>query len=144
MKDNDGPASGDWETDGLPVLDGNSFGRQHGALEPSACRGLGLEVLRQDLHAVAPPERAAETVPRLLEAFRPQLLFISAGFDAHREDPLANLNLTDGDYAWITAQIAVVAARHARGRIVSTLEGGYALSALGRSAAAHVRTLIGA
>jgi acetoin utilization deacetylase AcuC-like enzyme len=78
-----------------------------------------------------------------LDRHRPEIIFISAGFDAHREDPLANLNLTDGDYAWVTAQIAAIAARHAKGRIVSTLEGGYALSALGRSAAAHVRTLIG-
>jgi acetoin utilization deacetylase AcuC-like enzyme len=79
-----------------------------------------------------------------LEAHRPEIIFISAGFDAHREDPLANLKLSDADFAWVTAQIAAVAARHAQGRIVSTLEGGYALPALGRSAAAHVRTLIGA
>jgi acetoin utilization deacetylase AcuC-like enzyme len=78
-----------------------------------------------------------------LEAHRPEIIFISAGFDAHREDPLANLKFSDDDYAWVTAQIAAVAARHAKGRIVSTLEGGYSLSALGRSAAAHVRTLIG-
>jgi acetoin utilization deacetylase AcuC-like enzyme len=78
-----------------------------------------------------------------LDAHRPEIIFISAGFDAHREDPLANLKLTDGDYAWVTAQIMAVAERHAHGRIVSTLEGGYALAALGRSAAAHVRTLIG-
>ena len=77
-----------------------------------------------------------------LEAHRPEIIFISAGFDAHREDPLANLMLADGDYAWVTAQIGAVAARHARGRIVSSLEGGYALTALGRSAAAHVRVLI--
>jgi len=78
-----------------------------------------------------------------LEAHRPEIIFISAGFDAHREDPLANLKFSDDDYAWVTARIAAVAARHAKGRIVSTLEGGYSLSALGRSAAAHVRTLIG-
>ncbi len=79
-----------------------------------------------------------------LDAHRPELIFISAGFDAHREDPLANLKFTDNDYAWVTEQLAAVAARHARGRIVSTLEGGYALTALGRSAAAHVRALIAA
>ncbi|MEO8740762.1 MAG: histone deacetylase family protein [Casimicrobiaceae bacterium] len=78
-----------------------------------------------------------------LEAHRPEIIFISAGFDAHREDPLANLNLVDADFAWVTAQIMEVAARHAGGRVVSTLEGGYALPALGRSAAAHVRTLAG-
>ena len=79
-----------------------------------------------------------------LDAHRPEIMFISAGFDAHREDPLANLKFSDDDYAWVTAQIAAVAARHAKGRIVSTLEGGYSLPALGRSAAAHVRTLVGA
>jgi acetoin utilization deacetylase AcuC-like enzyme len=78
-----------------------------------------------------------------LEAHRPEIIFVSAGFDAHREDPLANLQLTDDDYAWVTSRIAEVAARHAGGRIVSTLEGGYALSALGRSATAHVRVLAG-
>ena len=76
-----------------------------------------------------------------LEAHRPQMIFVSAGFDAHREDPLANLKLTDADFAWVTQRIVEVARRHAQGRIVSTLEGGYALPALGRSVAAHVRTL---
>ena len=78
-----------------------------------------------------------------LEAHRPEIIFVSAGFDAHREDPLANLQLVDEDYEWVTSRIAAVAARHANGRIVSTLEGGYALSALGRSATAHVRALAG-
>ena len=78
-----------------------------------------------------------------LEAHRPEIIFVSAGFDAHREDPLANLQLTDDDYGWVTSRIAEVAVRHAGGRIVSTLEGGYALSALGRSATAHVRVLAG-
>ena len=77
-----------------------------------------------------------------LDAHRPQLVFISAGFDAHREDPLAGLKLTEADYVWVTQQLIAVAARHAQGRIVSTLEGGYALSALGRSVAEHVRTLV--
>ncbi|HEY1458777.1 MAG TPA: histone deacetylase family protein [Casimicrobiaceae bacterium] len=78
-----------------------------------------------------------------LEAHRPEIVFVSAGFDAHREDPLANLKLSEADFAWVTAEIAQVAAHHADGRIVSTLEGGYSLAALGRSAAAHVRTLAG-
>ena len=77
-----------------------------------------------------------------LERHRPQLILISAGFDAHREDPLAGLKFTEDDYAWVTRELIAVAARHAQGRIVSTLEGGYALSALGRSAAEHVRELI--
>jgi acetoin utilization deacetylase AcuC-like enzyme len=78
-----------------------------------------------------------------LEAHRPEIIFVSAGFDAHREDPLANLQLSDDDYGWVTSRIAEIAAVHAGGRIVSTLEGGYALSALGRSATAHVRVLAG-
>ena len=77
-----------------------------------------------------------------LEAFRPELIFISAGFDAHREDPLAGLKFTEADYAWVTRELVKVAGRHARGRIVSSLEGGYALNALGRSAAEHVRELV--
>ena len=79
-----------------------------------------------------------------LEAFRPELIFISAGFDAHREDPLAGLKFTEADYAWVTRELVKVAGRHARGRIVSSLEGGYALNALGRSAAEHVRELVAA
>jgi acetoin utilization deacetylase AcuC-like enzyme len=76
-----------------------------------------------------------------LDAFAPQMIFISAGFDAHREDELAMLNFVEADYAWVTQKLKDVAARHAGGRIVSVLEGGYALSALGRSAAAHLRVL---
>ena len=77
-----------------------------------------------------------------LDEHRPELIFVSAGFDAHREDPLANLKLVEGDYAWVTRELAQVAARHASGRIVSSLEGGYSLSALGRSVAEHVRELV--
>jgi acetoin utilization deacetylase AcuC-like enzyme len=79
-----------------------------------------------------------------LEAHRPEILYISAGFDAHREDPLAGLKLTEADYAWVTRELIAVANRHGRGRIVSTLEGGYALSALGRSVAEHIRELLAA
>lgn len=79
-----------------------------------------------------------------LEAHAPQLIFISAGFDAHREDDMGNLALVEADYAWVTTQIMAVAQRHCQGRVVSCLEGGYALSALGRSVAAHVQVLIGA
>ncbi len=76
-----------------------------------------------------------------LEAFRPEFVFCSAGFDGHREDPLAQFALLEADYAWITEQVCAVAQRHARGRIVSTLEGGYEPGALGRSAAAHIGVL---
>jgi acetoin utilization deacetylase AcuC-like enzyme len=76
-----------------------------------------------------------------LERFKPQMIFISAGFDAHREDLLGGMALVEGDYAWMTRELMALAARHADSRIVSMLEGGYNLSALGRSAVAHVRTL---
>ena len=79
-------------------------------------------------------------MPRL-EAFRPQMVFISAGFDAHREDDLGQLGLVEADYEWITRRVKAIADRHAGGRIVSCLEGGYALGALGRSVAAHLRVL---
>jgi len=76
-----------------------------------------------------------------LDAFRPQMIFISAGFDAHREDDLGGMALVEADYAWMTHQLLGVARRHAGGRLVSCLEGGYNLSALGRSVAAHVKAL---
>lgn len=76
-----------------------------------------------------------------LETFRPDMIFVSAGFDAHRDDPLADLNFDESDYTWVTEQIKAVADKSARGRIVSTLEGGYELAALGRSAAAHIQAL---
>ena len=84
----------------------------------------------------------ARILPRL-EAFRPQMLFFSAGFDGHREDDMAQFGLVEADYVWITEQVMDVAARHAGGRIVSVLEGGYDLSSLGRSVAAHIKTLAG-
>ncbi len=79
-------------------------------------------------------------MPRL-EEFKPQMLFISAGFDAHREDDLGQLGLVEADYEWITLRMKDLADRHAGGRIVSCLEGGYNLSALARSVAAHLRAL---
>lgn len=90
------------------------------------------------------PFRAAMTgrVLPALDAFRPDLLLISAGFDAHRSDPLAQLMLEEADYTWITERLVEIAFRHAEGRLVSTLEGGYDLTALGASVAAHVRVLM--
>jgi len=76
-----------------------------------------------------------------LEEFKPQMILISAGFDAHREDLLGGMALLEDDYAWLTRELMALAARHSQKRIVSMLEGGYNLSALGRSAVAHVRTL---
>ena len=77
------------------------------------------------------------------DSFSPQMIFISAGFDAHREDELGQLGLVEADYAWITERIKAVADKHAKGRIVSCLEGGYHLGALARSVAAHLRVLAG-
>lgn len=77
-----------------------------------------------------------------LRAFTPQLLFISAGFDAHRDDPLASLALVEEDYAWVTRELRVVADEFCQGRVVSTLEGGYQLPALAASALAHITELL--
>ena len=79
----------------------------------------------------------------LLEKFKPEMIFVSAGFDAHRDDDLGRMGLVEADYEWITGKLLDVARRHAQGRIVSCLEGGYNLGALARSAAAHVRALAG-
>ena len=78
-----------------------------------------------------------------VEDFRPQMIFVSAGFDGHVEDPVAEMLLVDGDYFWLTQTIMNVAHNHANGRIVSCLEGGYALEALGRCVCAHVQMLAG-
>jgi acetoin utilization deacetylase AcuC-like enzyme len=78
-----------------------------------------------------------------IEAFAPELILVSAGFDAHLEDDMGGMKLVEADYAWVTRELVELATRHAHGRIVSTLEGGYALSALGRSATEHVRALLG-
>ncbi|MBQ5938649.1 MULTISPECIES: histone deacetylase family protein [unclassified Massilia] len=96
------------------------------------------------------PARAdGETVRKLvqeqwlpaLHAHQPQMIFISAGFDAHRDDDMGGMGLVEADYAWITRQVMAVAKQYARGRIVSCLEGGYELSALGRSVVAHLKVL---
>ena len=78
-----------------------------------------------------------------LESFKPELILVSAGFDAHLEDDIADLRLLESDFAWVTGEIKKIADNHAGGRIVSSLEGGYDLSALGRSVAAHIKALLG-
>jgi acetoin utilization deacetylase AcuC-like enzyme len=101
------------------------------------------------VNAVAPPHAPRELWRKLFEtrlipalsAFAPDLVMVSAGFDAHRRDPMAHQSLEDEDFAWATRAVVEAAADTARGRIVSSLEGGYDLEALGRSAAAHVRAL---
>jgi acetoin utilization deacetylase AcuC-like enzyme len=85
---------------------------------------------------------ATQLLPAL-DAFAPQLLLVSAGFDAHRRDPLAQLQLEADDYAWLTGELCAIANRHARGRIVSTLEGGYDVQALRECSIAHVGALLG-
>jgi acetoin utilization deacetylase AcuC-like enzyme len=77
------------------------------------------------------------------DAFRPEMMFVSAGFDAHRDDNMAMLKLAEADYAWVTERIKEAAGRTAGGRIVSALEGGYELHALGRSVATHLKVLGG-
>ncbi|ATX67131.1 histone deacetylase family protein [Roseinatronobacter bogoriensis] len=77
-----------------------------------------------------------------LDRFAPELVLVSAGFDAHRDDPLAQLELLEDDFAWVTGALCDIAARHCAGRLVSVLEGGYDLDALGRSVAAHIRVLM--
>ena len=78
-----------------------------------------------------------------LERFQPEILFVSAGFDGHRDDDMAHFNLMEADYGWVTRQIKGIAAKYAQGRIVSLLEGGYELHALGRSAMVHIKELSG-
>ena len=85
---------------------------------------------------------SSDTILPELDRFAPGLLIVSAGFDAHKADPLAQLRLDTADYAWITKELLRVAAAHCDGRVVSVLEGGYDLEALAASAAAHVRTLM--
>ncbi len=96
---------------------------------PAGTRGDGFRQVVSDIW-----------LPRLRN-FAPEIIFISAGFDAHYEDDMASLGLVDADYTWVTQQIKAVAAESAQGRIVSMLEGGYALSALARSVAAHIKVL---
>jgi acetoin utilization deacetylase AcuC-like enzyme len=88
-------------------------------------------------------EAVSEAWVPALNSFRPELIVFSAGFDAHIEDDMAMLRLVDADYAWVTEQVKEIAERHSAGRMVSMLEGGYALSALGRSVVQHLRVLAG-
>ena len=120
---------------------------QHPFYPYSGVEGRSERMVNIPLAAYSGGAEFREAVERhwlpALGAFRPEMVFVSAGFDAHREDDMAMLKLVEGDYAWVTERIREVAARHARGRIVSVLEGGYALHALGRSVAAHLRVLAG-
>ena len=112
----------------------------------------GTHPLGPNMVNVAVPERSdGRTVREIvaqrwmpaLDDFKPEMIFISAGFDGHREDDMGGLGLVEADYAWITRQVMVVAQRWSQGRVVSCLEGGYHLPALARSVAAHVKVLSG-
>jgi acetoin utilization deacetylase AcuC-like enzyme len=112
----------------------------HSGTEHSAANMVNIPVPAYTKGAQVRELIETHWVPRL-EAFKPEMIFISAGFDAHREDDMGQMGLTEQDYAWITHRLRDIAARHAQGRIVSCLEGGYDLSALSRSVEAHVRVL---
>jgi len=96
--------------------------------------GSGGEAMRQAV---------SETLLPALADFAPQMVFVSAGFDGHVDDPISDLCFTDADYAWLTREVLAMAQEQAGGRLVSTLEGGYTLDALARCASAHVRLLCG-
>ncbi len=122
-----------------PLYPGTGSAGERGAhnnvLNVPLAPGSGSEAFRQAM--------GERVLPRLA-AFEPQLILISAGFDAHRDDPLAGLNFDESDFAWATEEICRIADHACRGRVVSTLEGGYDLTALARSAAAHVSALMAA
>jgi acetoin utilization deacetylase AcuC-like enzyme len=111
-------------------------------------RGVNANIVNVPLPPGAGSEefRAAvrHNIVPALTSFQPDFLFISAGFDAHAEDPLAGLNFTEDDYAWVTEQLLSLARSACGGRVISVLEGGYNPDALGRSVAAHVRALMAA
>lgn len=113
--------------------------------------GSGNNPLGPNMHNQGlPPGAGGDELKRAVQdvwapafsAFKPELILISAGFDAHRDDPLAQLNFVEADYAWVTEWLVEQSKRWCSGRIVSSLEGGYSLDALGRSAAAHVQALL--
>ena len=120
-----------------PFYPGTGSAREHGidgnVVNLPLAAGSGSEAFRSGW---------ADRILPALDRFAPELLIVSAGFDAHRRDPLAQLNLEVDDFAWITGQLLEVADRHTGGRLVSSLEGGYDLDALAASAAAHVVTLM--
>ena len=84
----------------------------------------------------------SERILPVLDAFAPELVIVSAGFDAHRGDPLAQLEVETEDFVWLTEELLAIADRHAKGRLVSVLEGGYDLEALAESATTHVQSLM--
>jgi acetoin utilization deacetylase AcuC-like enzyme len=118
---------------------------QHPFYPYSGVEGRSERMVNIPLDAYSSGVQFREAVEKFwipaLERFRPQMFFISAGFDAHRDDDMAALNLVESDYAWVTERLVVYSDRFCGGRIVSTLEGGYELGALARSVAVHLRAL---
>jgi len=108
--------------------------------EPCTATSINIPVPARSKGDVVRPLISEHWLPAL-HAFKPEMIFISAGFDAHRDDDIGGMGLVEDDYAWITRQIMSVAAQYCQGRIVSCLEGGYNLSALGRSVVAHLKAL---
>jgi acetoin utilization deacetylase AcuC-like enzyme len=111
--------------------------------QPPCCANTVCTPLPAGADGAALRTAVEQTWLPALEQFRPQMLFISAGFDAHQEDPLGGMALRTEDYRWVTERLLEVASRHANGRVVSVLEGGYDLSALARSVEVHLRALAG-
>ena len=127
------------------VLMASTF--QHPFYPYSGTESPASNMINMPLPAGAGSKQFHEAVTKhwlpALDEFQPELVIFSAGFDAHIEDEMAMLQLRDADYGWVTEQVKAIADRHAQGSIVSMLEGGYALSALGRSVVQHVRVLAG-
>lgn len=135
-----------WDDPGLFYASTHQYPYYPGTGRPDET-GVAGNIVNAPLEAGAGSEafRAAmtETIVPALRAFAPQLVMISAGFDAHARDPLAQLRLTTEDFAWATRELSAVADEHCQGRVVSVLEGGYDLPALTSSVAAHLRALMG-
>ncbi len=98
--------------------------------------------LKKDDGSAAFRKAFTDTILPALDQFKPEMIVISAGFDAHKDDPLGNVNLTEADYVWVTEELQKIAAKHGKSRIVSMMEGGYNLTSLANSAAAHVGQLM--
>jgi len=119
----------------MPLYPGTGAAHETGVGNVLNCPlpdGAGSKAFRNVMKQVVLPR---------VDAFAPQLIIISAGFDAHSDDPLAGMNLVEADFTWVTEKLCDLADRHCEGRVVSSLEGGYDLPALGASAAAHVNVL---
>lgn len=120
---------------------------QHPFYPHTGAHPLGANMVNVPLPARSSGQAVRDAVTHrwlpALEAFKPEMIFISAGFDGHREDDMGGLGMVEADYAWITEQVMAVASRFSQGRVVSCLEGGYNLSALGRSVVAHLKVMTG-